>query len=166
MKQINSILDHNDGPHILVGGLNALDETDYSEDRWADILKYHKEIGKPEPKVEVMKFLKSKHYVDAKNFAGECEAVVVLAKGQDVQGTCKYGTRVDYILASPTSMYKFVSGSYEVLSSKGTSDHHIVKVDVVIDKNVSVKEEKSRQRKQRDLKIETDKSKGFWKSKL
>ncbi|XP_020576481.1 uncharacterized protein LOC110022044 [Phalaenopsis equestris] len=166
MKQINSILDHNDGPHILVGGLNALDETDYSEDRWADILKYHKEIGKPEPKVEVMKFLKSKHYVDAKNFAGECEAVVVLAKGQDVQGTCKYGTRVDYILASPTSMYKFVSGSYEVLSSKGTTDHHIVKVDVVIDKSVSVKEEKSRQRKQRDLKIETDKSKGFWKSKL
>lgn len=29
-----------------------------------------------------MKFLKSKHYVDAKNFAGECQAVVVLAKGQ------------------------------------------------------------------------------------
>lgn len=49
----------------------------------------------------------------------------------DVQGTCKYGTRVDYILSSPDSPYKFVPGSYSVVSSKGTSDHHIVKVDVV-----------------------------------
>lgn len=48
----------------------------------------------------------------------------------DVQGTCKYGTRVDYILASPDSPYKFVPGSYSVISSKGTSDHHIVKVDI------------------------------------
>ena len=28
-----------DGPHILAGGLNALDGTDYSADRWADIVK-------------------------------------------------------------------------------------------------------------------------------
>ncbi|KAL3725501.1 hypothetical protein ACJRO7_030518 [Eucalyptus globulus] len=47
-----------------------------------------------------------------------------------VQGTCKYGTRVDYLLASPDCPYKFIPGSYSVLSSKGTSDHHIVKVDV------------------------------------
>ncbi|KAI0510441.1 hypothetical protein KFK09_011043 [Dendrobium nobile] len=164
MKQINSILQHNDGPHILAGGLNALDETDYSEERWTDIVKYHKEIGKPAPKVEVMKFLKSKHYVDAKNFAGECQAVVVLAKGQNVQGTCKYGTRVDYILASPNSIYKFVPGSYEVLSSKGTSDHHIVKVDIIIDRSLSVKDKKSKQRKQRDLRKEMTKSKAFWRT--
>lgn len=49
----------------------------------------------------------------------------------DVQGTCKYGTRVDYILDSPHSPYKFVPGSYSVISSKGTSDHHIVKVDMM-----------------------------------
>lgn len=48
----------------------------------------------------------------------------------DVQGTCKYGTRVDYILASSDSPYKFVPGTYSVISSKGTSDHHIVKVDI------------------------------------
>ena len=49
-----------------------------------------------------------------------------------MQGTCKYGTRVDYILASPNSPYKFVPGSYTVASSKGTSDHHIVRVDFAI----------------------------------
>ncbi|KAL5209544.1 hypothetical protein ABZP36_005167 [Zizania latifolia] len=134
MKQVNSILRYADGHHILAGGLNALDVTDYSSDRWAGIAKYYEEIGKPAPKAEVMRHLKGKHYVDAKDFAGECEAVVVVAKGQDVQGTCKYGTRVDYILASssPNSPYKFVLGSYAVVSSKGTSDHHIVKADVTI----------------------------------
>lgn len=44
--------------------------------------QYYEEIGKPTPKVEVMKYLKGKQYVDAKDFAGECEAVVVVAKGQ------------------------------------------------------------------------------------
>ncbi|KAL4182326.1 hypothetical protein AMTRI_Chr12g275420 [Amborella trichopoda] len=132
MKQITAILQGSDGPHILTGGLNSLDETDYSEERWTDIVKYYQEIGKPTPKVEIMKFLKGKRYTDAKNFVGECESVVMLAKGQDVQGTCKYGTRVDYILASPDSPYRFVPGSYTVISSKGTSNHHIVKADIQV----------------------------------
>ncbi|XP_008795094.3 uncharacterized protein LOC103710938 [Phoenix dactylifera] len=161
MKQMNSILRFSDGPHILAGGLNALEETDYSAERWADIVKYNEEIGKPTPKVEVMKFLKEKHYLDAKNFAGECEAVVVVAKGQDVQGTCKYGTRVDYILASPNSPYKFVPGSYGVLSSKGTSDHHIVKVDIMI-ANIKENDSRCRHPKQRVIKIDKFSSKGIW----
>lgn len=51
--------------------------------------------------------------------------------GADVQGTCKYGTRVDYVLGSPGLPYVFVPGSYSVISSKGTSDHHVVKVDIM-----------------------------------
>ncbi|KAL5984005.1 hypothetical protein ACLOJK_018107 [Asimina triloba] len=134
MKQITAIIQSEDVPHILAGGLNSLDETDYSAERWTDIVKYYEEIGKPTPKAEVMRFLKGKKYQDAKDFAGECESVVIIAKGQAVQGTCKYGTRVDYILASPNSPYMFVPNSYSVLSSKGTSDHHIVKVDVMVSK--------------------------------
>ncbi|XLR21950.1 hypothetical protein S83_014679 [Arachis hypogaea] len=82
-----------------------------------------------------MKYLKSKQYTDAKDYSRECESFVMIATGQSVQGTCKYGTRVDYILSSSDSTYKFVAGSYLVLSSKGTSDHHIVKVDVVKENN-------------------------------
>ncbi|WRX10029.1 Endonuclease/exonuclease/phosphatase - like 2 [Theobroma cacao] len=168
MKQINAIIQSNDGPHILAGGLNSLEETDYSTERWTDIVKvyYYEEMGKPIPKVEVMKFLKNKQYTDAKDFAGECEPVVVIAKGQSVQGTCKYGTRVDYILASPNSPYKFVPGSYSVLSSKGTSDHHMVKVDIIkvsenVEENVS---RKRRQPKQKVVKItNTSPSKTVWK---
>ncbi|KAL5860317.1 hypothetical protein ACOSQ4_001613 [Xanthoceras sorbifolium] len=167
MKQINSIIQSNDGPHILAGGLNSLDETDYSSERWTDIVKYYEEMGKPTPKVEVMKFLKNKQYTDAKDFAGEYEPVVMIAKGQSVQGTCKYGTRVDYILASPNSPYRFVPGSYSVFSSKGTSDHHIVKVDIT--KVHSIEEKtitrKRRQHKQKVVKITgSSSSKGIWKT--
>ncbi|XP_010530519.1 PREDICTED: uncharacterized protein LOC104807106, partial [Tarenaya hassleriana] len=132
MKQVDAVIaSANGAPHVLAGALNSLDETDYSPERWSDIVRYYEEMGKPVPKAEVMRYLRRKEYTDAKDFGGECESVVVVAKGQNVQGTCKYGTRVDYIMASPESPYKFVPGSYSVLSSKGTSDHHIVKVDVV-----------------------------------
>ncbi|XP_020210179.1 uncharacterized protein LOC109795163 isoform X1 [Cajanus cajan] len=131
MKQVHAIIRSNDPPHILAGGLNSLNGADYSSERWTDIFKYYEKLGKPRPRSEVMNFMKSKGYVDAKDYAGECEPIVIIAKGQNVQGTCKYGTRVDYILASPNSAYKFVPGSYSVISSKGTSDHHIVKVDIV-----------------------------------
>lgn len=39
MKQINSIIQSSDEPHILAGGLNSLDESDYSHERWTDIVK-------------------------------------------------------------------------------------------------------------------------------
>ncbi|KAL4588185.1 hypothetical protein LXL04_001067 [Taraxacum kok-saghyz] len=166
MKQINAIIESSDRPHILAGGINSLDETDYSPERWTDIVKYYEEMGKPTPKVEVMKYLKNKQYTDAKDFAGECESVVIIAKGQNVQGTCKYGTRVDYLLVSPDSPYKFVPGSYMVLSSKGTSDHHIVKVDVT-KVQVSPPQQvvrKHRHSKQKVVKItNSNPSKGVWK---
>ncbi|XP_073526123.1 uncharacterized protein [Phyllobates terribilis] len=168
MKQINSIIQSNDAPHILVGGLNSLDETDYSQERWTDIVKYYEDMGKPTPKAEVLRFLKNKQYTDAKDFAGECESVVVIAKGQSVQGTCKYGTRVDYILASPSSPYKFVPGSYSVYSSKGTSDHHIVKVDIekvecIHDIVTKKKQQQQMKDKKRVVKITDSSPKGIWK---
>lgn len=131
MKQVNAIIRSNDPPHILAGGLNSLYRADYSSQRWTDIVNYYEKLGKPRPMTEVMNFMKSKDYDDAKDYAGECEPIVIIAKGQNVQGTCKYGTRVDYILGSSKSPYKFVPGSYSVISSKGTSDHHIVKVDIM-----------------------------------
>ncbi|KAK6930075.1 Endonuclease/exonuclease/phosphatase [Dillenia turbinata] len=155
MKQINAIIQSNNTPHILAGGLNSLDDSDYSSERWVDIVKYYDEKGKPKPAMEVMKFLKGKKYIDAKDFAGECESVVIIAKGQNVQGTCKYGTRVDYILASQDMPCKFVPSSYSVISSKGTSDHHIVKVDVVRvkDTNGGKKVRRQQPRKQKPIRI-------------
>lgn len=33
---------------------------------------------------EVMNFMKSKDYDDAKEYAGECEPIVIIAKGQSI----------------------------------------------------------------------------------
>ncbi|TKY62493.1 Endonuclease/exonuclease/phosphatase protein [Spatholobus suberectus] len=130
MKQINAIIQSNDEPHILAGGLNSLDESDYSQERWTDIVKYYEEMGKPTPKVEVMKYLKSRHYTDAKDFAGECESVVMIAKGQR------------------------------------TSDHHIVKVDVVkVNSNPQENlTKKQRQPRQKIVRIKSAPSKCIWKT--
>ncbi|XP_071730431.1 uncharacterized protein [Rutidosis leptorrhynchoides] len=131
MKQINSIIKSSDQPHVLAGGINSLSGSDYSFNRWTNIIKYYEELGKPTPRTDVMRFLHENNYIDAKHYAGDCEPAVIISKGQSVQGTCKYGTRVDYILTSKDLAYQFVPGSYSVVSSKGTSDHHIVRVDLV-----------------------------------
>ena len=82
-----------------------------------------------------------------------------------MQGTCKYGTRVDYILASPNSPYKFVPGSYTVVSSKGTSDHHIVRVDVTIPQ-IKETDTETLNRKQRVVRVNKKSSrKGIWGAK-
>lgn len=39
MKQMNAIIQSTDRPHILAGGLNSLDVSDYSSERWTDIVK-------------------------------------------------------------------------------------------------------------------------------
>lgn len=46
MKQMNAIIESSNGPHILAGGLNSLDEGDYSEERWTDILKVSTFVSK------------------------------------------------------------------------------------------------------------------------
>ena len=39
MKQMNAIIQSTDCPHILAGGLNSLNASDYSSERWTDIVK-------------------------------------------------------------------------------------------------------------------------------
>lgn len=39
LKQINAIIQSSDHPHILAGGLNSLNISDYSPERWTDIVR-------------------------------------------------------------------------------------------------------------------------------
>lgn len=104
--------------------------------------------------------------MDVKDFAGECESVVIIAKGQSIQGTCKYGTRMDCTLAPSESPYKFIPGSYLVFCSKGTVDHHVVKVDIIrSETNIQELVHSKRQQPKRMIVKITDSSssKGIWK---
>lgn len=44
MKQIHAIIKSSDHPHILAGGINSLSGSDYSFDRWNNIVKVLKII--------------------------------------------------------------------------------------------------------------------------
>lgn len=39
MKQIKAMIESNNSPHLLLGGLNSLNGSDYSSERWTDIVK-------------------------------------------------------------------------------------------------------------------------------
>lgn len=81
-KGIFSIISIQLCPFFLLFGLkNNKNRVQFSLN-WFICVQYYEEMGKPTPKVEVMKYLKSKEYTDAKDYAGECESVVMIAKGQ------------------------------------------------------------------------------------
>lgn len=70
-------------------------------------------------------------------------------------------------MASQNLIYKFVPGSYSVLSSKGTSDHHIVKVEIVkLHASAQENVTKKQKTKEKDVKItkRCSSSKGIWKT--
>ena len=47
MKQINAIIKSSDQPHVLAGGINSLSGSDYSFERWNNIVKVMKTITCP-----------------------------------------------------------------------------------------------------------------------
>ena len=52
--------------------------------------------------------------------------------GGPVEGTCRFGTRVDYLLAAPDFRGRFLPGTYAQLPARreGASDHDLVCADV------------------------------------
>ena len=46
------------------------------------ILHYYEDICKPRSRTEVMKLLRGKEYIDAKDYVDKCEPIVIIAKGQ------------------------------------------------------------------------------------
>lgn len=73
-------------------------------------------MGKPIPKAQVMRFLKSKEYTDAKDFAGECESVVVVAKGQSKHVHC-------LLLCQPLVTFPNVIYDMQVYKAHASTGH-------------------------------------------
>ncbi|BBN13105.1 hypothetical protein MPTK1_6g00840 [Marchantia polymorpha subsp. ruderalis] len=133
MKQIDSLTSMvpPNQPHILTGNLNALNQSDYSKERWEEIAEFRKKNNKVLPRGDVMKRLfQEKRYSDAKDFALGSSPTKSHQIKEEVQGTCQNGTRVDYILGSQKLPFDFIPGSYLVVPSRGTSNHDLVMVDL------------------------------------
>lgn len=65
-------------------------------------------MGKPRPKVEVMRYLKSKQYTDAKDFEGEYESVVMIAKGQSTRTNLYPSVIIIFLFSSQLGLIKKV----------------------------------------------------------
>ena len=110
------------GPLIVAGDLNALRRADYSLEQWASI-QQSRIAGNWEPPVSLL----TSHLADV----GYRDAWVQAGEGP-LEETCRYGTRIDYLLLSPDFPGDFVPGSYRQFStiSDGLSDHALVTVDL------------------------------------
>lgn len=121
------------GPaHLLCGDFNALHKPDYSEAQWSRIAAVREKNNWEAPRSALMEGIISRDgYLDA---AG-CRPG---APSAPVPPTCRFDTRIDYLLASPALQdasevgggWRFVEGSYRTVDM-GASDHVLAFVDLV-----------------------------------
>ena len=88
-------------PHILVGDFNALARHDYGAKAWQDIADIRDRGGWEAPRSDLMEFVLSRAgYVDARESSLGHERKP-LAPEDRVEGTCRYDTRIDFVLVRP-----------------------------------------------------------------
>lgn len=103
-----------DKPHIILGDLNSLRRSDYTDDAWKEIADSRRRSDWEEPKTELIEKILSSNYADV---LSDCRAVAP---------TCRFDTRVDYIFT-----YGFAPAIRSfVLDSQKTSDHKIIVTDL------------------------------------
>ncbi len=96
---------------VVCGDLNALTRSDYSEAAWEEIAAVREESAWEPPVSVLMDALEDSGFVD-------------VATGHDIQGTSRFGTRIDYVLLGPDCP---LSGAdLYTLESDGASDHSVV----------------------------------------
>ena len=108
--------------HLLLGDLNALNRSDYSAEGWTQIVNERRKNGWQEPKHDLLDSLTKPHaepttcssfasppYVDLLRLANRLKEAGL--PYQPDTTTCRFGTRIDYALATPLFLQHF-----EVLS--------------------------------------------------
>lgn len=109
---------------IVCGDLNALRRADYGDAAWNEIARVRATNQWEAPASELLARIADAGLRDAFVEAGE----------DPVEGTCRYGTRIDYILHGPRFPGRFVPGSYRrwpAIENK-LSDHDLITVDVAL----------------------------------
>eukprot|EP00094_Tigriopus_californicus_P000649 TCALIF_00630-PA protein Name:"Similar to CEP85 Centrosomal protein of 85 kDa (Homo sapiens)" AED:0.09 eAED:0.09 QI:0/0.75/0.55/1/1/1/9/88/730 len=102
-------------PLIWTGDFNALSRDEYTESHWAELSETRRKNAWESPHVDVTNKIKSLGFHDLWMKAGEPKPV----------GTCRFGTRIDYVYASPGWMNLFQLVSVDHVDSTA-SDHRMV----------------------------------------
>ncbi|MBA2460091.1 MAG: hypothetical protein H0V43_14195 [Gemmatimonadales bacterium] len=96
-------------PHLLVGDLNALRRSDYTDEKWAEITLQREKANRnlEPPSDEVIQWLENRQYTTLVRFSP----------------TCPHGTRIDYIWQSVTFSLRPQTATTEPFNG---SDHSAV----------------------------------------
>ena len=112
------------GECVLMGDLNALTRADYDGARWDELAAERQRAGVSRPSAELTDWLREELELE--------DAHAGRPAGAPLAPTCRYGTRVDYVLVGPRCPVAPVPGSYRVLDAmaRGLTDHDAVTVDL------------------------------------
>ena len=119
IKDIRKALDtifEEDRCQIWTGDFNALTIDDYTQDELKEIARIREQNSWEAPKSELTKKITNEYgFVDTRSCVKSCLPIK----------TCRFGTRIDYIFASPQLLDKF--DVIEVIHDTDTaSDHQMV----------------------------------------
>eukprot|EP01029_Cantina_marsupialis_P028713 TRINITY_DN777913_c0_g1_i1.p1 TRINITY_DN777913_c0_g1~~TRINITY_DN777913_c0_g1_i1.p1 ORF type:complete len:317 (-),score=69.04 TRINITY_DN777913_c0_g1_i1:881-1831(-) len=126
IRQINLLEDYIEDTyladdHFLIGDMNSLTKSDYDDDKWNEIARIRELSHWEPPHNDLTNKFKEEHEYDDSIVASK-------SKVPPVDSTCRFNTRIDYILHKG-SKWSFVPGSYNVCTEK-VSDHQMVYVDI------------------------------------
>lgn len=122
------------GPSLVFGDFNALRESDYDERRWDEIEQARSEAGIEWARHELTAYIDSLGWVDLVRLgvAGSMDRYADSLRRPMPRGlteTSRYGTRVDYVWATPDLARKVRVTAFEVVPSDA-SDHRPVVVEI------------------------------------
>lgn len=121
LEEVEKILQVAPSEAILLGDFNSLKREDYTEDEWGSISQNRKDTQWEECRTDVIdKILKR---------VGSAYQDVLGELGTPV-GTCRFGTRIDYIFVSLCEMFFVKEAS--VVESGEASDHKPVMAKILI----------------------------------
>jgi len=112
-KQINQGL-----PILMLGDFNALQREDYDLKRWEAIVETRRENQWELPRTDLMKSLKAHGFHDVLYTFPNHEKMR--------KDTCRFETRIDYILVNLLFLEIFKPIRYEIKSHGSISDHKLV----------------------------------------
>ena len=125
-------------PMLMIGDFNALSKADYSEQDWTSIENVRKAENWELPQTELLDLIMNDEifkFEDVFSMAkDESKGILNNVDFTNLKsfGTCRFDTRIDYILGNHVALQLFNIVAYEQFSVNNSSDHKLVRATLQI----------------------------------
>jgi len=110
---------------VLLGDFNALTKNDYSDAQWRVVADVRAKNSWEPPVSDVTSFVTGHGLTKKRARLEFCDSWQAAPKKKRPLSTCRFGTRIDYIFASPQNQWKAVECEH-VVAIPHASDHNLV----------------------------------------